>query len=199
MRKALLVSLWFPAAFIFLIINLAILGASSHGKITTPLSASPLGDTNFQLTASAGTAQVLGATVIAGDARSLLLQSFLEQHSSPMAQYADTIVQQADKNGIDFRLATAIAMCESNLGKYLPTHDSYNAWGVSCYTGQDEKCSKFSDWPSAIAWVSEFIKNKFYNNGIVDLKAIGAVWAPPSVNTGYSWTNCVETFKNSIY
>ena len=198
MRKVLLVLFWFPATFILLLVHLAVLSASRGVTGTMPLSATPIGDTNFQLTASAGTSQVLGAQVIAGDARSLLLQLFLERHNSPMAPFADAIVTEADKNGIDYRLITAIAMCESNLGKRMPTRDSYNAWGIAVYTGKLTGAT-FDSWQEAITWVSRYIKEKYYDRGIVDLKDIGAIWAPPSVEKGYSWTNCVEGFRDTIY
>ncbi len=198
MKKALLVVLWFPLALIVLLGNLTVLAASRNWQAPAlPLSATPLPDTGFQLTAAAGTAQVLGAKVIAGDARGLLLQSFLEDYDSPMAPYADYLVQQADTQGIDFRLVVAIAMCESNLGKHMPTSNSYNAWGIAVYTGKTIGAD-FDSWPHAIDWVSRYIKEKYYDRGIIDLKDIGAIWAPPSVEKGYSWTNCVETFQGNI-
>ncbi len=198
MKKALLVVLWFPLAFVLLLVNLTVLSSSRTWVAPDlPLSASPLPDTNFQLTASAGTSQVLGAKVIAADARGLLLHSFLEQHESPMAPYAEYLVEKADEKGIDFRLVVAIAMCESNLGKRMPTSDSYNAWGIAVYTGQITGAN-FDSWPHAIDWVSQYVKEKYYDRGIVDLRDIGAIWAPPSVEKGYSWTNCVETFQGTI-
>ena len=198
MRKALIVFLWFPTAFIFLLVNLSLLASSRPGIATgSRLSASPLADTGFQLTASAGTAQVLGAKVIAADARALLLQLFLERHQSPMAPYTDILVSQADQQGIDFRLVTAIAMCESNAGKRIPPR-SYNAWGIAVYTGQ-QSGARFDSWPQAIEWVSRYIKETYYDKGLIDLKDIGAKWAPRSVQTDYSWTRCVESFQNEIY
>ena len=197
MKKALLVVLFFPFVFILLLVNLTVLSASRSWQPQLPLSATPIGDTSFQLTASAGTAQVLSATVIPGDARGLLLQSFLERHKSPMAPYAQYLVQQADDKGIDFRLVVAIAMCESNLGKRMPRLDEYNFAGIAVYTGQTTGAS-FDSWQHAIRWVTSYIKEKYYDRGIVDLRDIGAIWAPPSVEKGYSWTNCVESFQGSI-
>jgi len=114
-----------------------------------------------------------------------------------MAPYADLIVQKSDEKGIDFRLVVAIAMCESNAGKRMPSRNSYNAWGIAVYTGQLTGAN-FRDWPHAIDWVTTYIKEKYYDRGLIDLKDIGAVWAPPSVKTGYSWSNCVEAFQDSI-
>lgn len=200
LRKALIVVWWFPVTFVLIIINLSLLSMSSLRQpvITdVPLSTSPIVEDNFQITASAGTAQVLGTQVVAGDARSFLLGSFLERHRSPMSPYAGDIVENADRYGIDFRLVTAIAMCESNLGKRMPKKDSYNAWGIAVYTGQTNGAT-FHSWPQAIEWVSRYIKEKYYDRGLTDLREIGEVYAPPSVNNDYSWTNCVSTFQNSI-
>lgn len=197
-RKLLLVSIWFPLTFLFLIGNLAVLAATIQTKHTGPqLSIVPYTTDDFQIAASSGTSQVLGTTIVAADARSLLLESFLRQHGSPMAPYAETIVQKADENGIDFRLVVAIAMCESNLGKHMPSRNSYNAWGISVYSGQQNGAT-FPNWTYAIEWVSKYIKEKYYDRGLIDLKDIGAVWAPPSVEKGYSWTNCVASFQKSI-
>lgn len=196
--KALAVLLWFPFTFILLIVNLTLLQVTvkrTHAPMVSMMS--PLPDSPFGITAAAGSSQVLGAEITAGDARGLLLNQFLRSYDSPMAPYANFIVSQADKNGIDFRLLVAIAMCESNLGKHMPSSDSYNAFGIAVYTGQQTGAT-FKSWPHAIEWVSQYIKENYYDKGIHDLKSIGAIWAPPSVETGYSWTNCVSEFQKSI-
>lgn len=194
-RKALLTVLWFPLAFVLLILNLVLL-RSLYLEQSPVLAANTTAQPK-NLTASAGSAQILGASVIAGDARSLLLASFLEQHGSPMAPYAELLVKEADTNGLDFRMVVAIAMCESNLGKRMPKKDEFNAWGIAVYTGEN-KGKAFDSWPHAITWVSQYIKTKYYDRGITDLKKIGAIWAPPSVEAGYSWTNCVQNFQGNI-
>ncbi len=197
-RKLLLLGIWFPLVFILLIGNLVVLSSTVNAsKTQSPLSNAPQQPSDFQISSSSQSPQVLGTHIIAADARSLLLTSFLRQHNSPMTPYAETIVQKADENGIDFRLVVAIAMCESNVGKRMPSKDSFNAWGISVYTGE-KSGAKFKDWFHAIDWVSSYIKEKYYDRGIVDLKEIGAIYAPPSVANGYSWTNCVESFQKSI-
>lgn len=195
-RKLLLTALWFPLTFILLLVNLALL-RSLYLEQSQLEAADTTQWPSKHITAAAGTAQILGTSVIAGDARALLLQSFLEQHNSPMAPYADLIVREADADGLDFRLVVAIAMCESNLGKRMPKKDEFNAWGIAVYTGANNG-KAFDSWPHAIAWVSKYIKSKYYDRGITDLKDIGAIWAPPSVEKGYSWTNCVQNFQGNI-
>lgn len=196
--KGLLVFLWFPLTLGLLILNLTLLQATAAkaSRVSAYETQTVLAD-GYNITASAGSGQILGASVITGDARSLLLQNFLETHNSPMAPYADLIVTLADRNNIDFRLVVAIAMCESNAGKRMPKKDSFNAWGIAVYTNEASG-KAFRDWPHALEWVSGYIKEKYYDIGLVNLYDIGAKWAPPSVENGYSWTNCVESFMNDI-
>jgi hypothetical protein len=198
-RKSLLLVSWFPLTFILLIINLYLLttlAGSANGH--HPLNASVPQDTSFQLTAAGGgTSQVLSASIVAGDSRVLLIESFLRRHKSPMAPYADAIVSEADRFAIDFRLIPAIAMCESSAGKRMPKKDEFNFAGIAVYTGQNHG-KAFESWPQSIAWVSQYIKEHYYDRGYTDLYDIGAIWAPPSVNTGYSWTNCVKSFQDAI-
>lgn len=199
LRKGLLLLSWFPLSIALLFINFSVLRSYSNAKasIEHPLSANPPVEITFQLAAPGGSAQVLSATVEAGDSRTLLLESFLRQNKSPIAPFAGTIVAEADRFGLDFRLLPAIAMCESNAGKRMPKKDEYNAFGIAVYTGQQHG-KAFSSWPHSISWVSQYVKERYYDRGIKDLREIGAIWAPPSVNTGYSWTNCVESFMEKI-
>jgi hypothetical protein len=206
-RKVLLVLSWFPLSVTVLIIFLYYLNTMSVSVLAKNNDPKPY--YNYDISSSAQyevepgvavageTAQVLSATVTAGDARNLLLSTFLEKHDSPMAPFADDIVKEADLNNIDFKLVPAIAMCESNLGKRMPSSDSHNAWGISVYTGQTSGAT-FKNWPQAISWVSKYVKEKYIDRGVTDLREIGSIWAPPSVHTGYSWTNCVETFLAEI-
>lgn len=195
-RKTLLLVSWFPLTALLLVLNLCLLSSFSQASKSMRLSAQAP-DPTFQLTAAGGTSRVLSATITAGDSRVLLIESFLRRNKSPMAPYADTIVSEADRNNIDFRLVPAIAMCESNAGKRMPKKDEFNAFGIAVYTGQNHG-KAFDSWPHSISWVSQYIKEKYYDRGFTDLYNIGAIWAPPSVNTGYSWTNCVQSFQDAI-
>lgn len=195
-RKFILMVVWFPLTLVLLILNLTLLrslytdGSHVQASESTMLPAK-------HITAAAGSAQILGTSVIAGDAREILLEAFLKKFDSPMAPFAGLIVKEADRTGVDFRLVVAIAMCESNLGKKMPKKDEFNAWGIAVYTGQNQG-KAFDSWPHAIEWVSTYIKTKYYDRGITDLLEIGAIWAPPSVANGNSWANCVEKFQSRI-
>lgn len=197
-RKAILLVAWFPLTAVLIVHNILFL-AKAPGRLLIqadePVFATPIADTHPVAAADKGTGQVLAADIIAGDGRALLLSEFLR--GSPMAPYAEYIVSEADRYGLDYRLVPAIAMCESNLGIRIPTSDSYNAWGIAVYTGQQEG-AKFNSWPAAISWVNDFLYQKFVSRNIIDIREIGAIWAPPSVEKGDSWANCVETFMRSI-
>lgn len=199
-RKSLLVVLWFPLTFILILVNLSLLAASTKIGITVAEQYPSI--SNHRVSVSAGTAQILGANVVAGDARALLLKKFITRYDSPenispMAPYADLIVSASDEQKLDFRLIPAIAMCESSLGKKIPSKNSFNPFGIAVYTGQNFG-KKFTSWEHAISWVTGYIRTNYYDRGITDLKDIGAIWAPPSVDTDYSWSSCVEHFMGTI-
>lgn len=195
-RKMLLVFLWFPSVFVLLLINLSFLAAMSRWeKPNLPLSAVAPSESSY--TATSGTPAVLSASVIAGDARTLLLETFLRTNDSPMTPYANLIVTEADTYGFDFRLLPAIAMCESNLGKRVPLKAGFNPFGIAVYTGTLSGKS-FDSWEHAIAWVSEYLNERFYSQGITSLLDIEKTWAPPAVDNGNSWSNCVQFFMDRI-
>jgi hypothetical protein len=194
-RKSLLLVAWFPLTLFLLVLNLAMLTTYARGNAQQLNASAP--DPSFQLTAAGGTSQVLSATVVAGDSRILLVEEFLRKHKSPMTSFAKDIVAEADRFGIDFRMLPAIAMCESGAGKRMPKKDEYNAFGIAVYTGQLHG-KAFDSWPHAIAWVSQYVRERYYDRGHTNLYDIGAIWAPPSVEKGYSWTNCVQSFQDDI-
>jgi len=198
-KKLVLTAVWFQVSIILIINSLIFLARYSSSKNSQITEVKPLNiffadylNENETIT---HTGQILIANIMAGDARALLLKKFLS--GSPLEPYSEQIVSEADTYGIDYRYVPAIAMCESNLGKRIPSSDSYNAWGISVYTGQ-QSGAKFSNWETAISWVTEYIKTKYYDKGLSTPKKIGAVWAPPSVETGHSWAFCVQSFIDDI-
>ena len=193
--KVLLVIAWFPLTVVLLLVNLALL--SSTVKSSPSGTISSAGILTRRVAAGAGTAQILGTSVVAGDARALLVENYLRGYDSPLTPYAGLIVQEADLNGLDFRLVIAIAMCESNLGKKIPSHDSFNPFGIAVYTGS-QSGKKFASWENAVVWVSNYIKTFYYDRGIRNLQDIGAIWAPPTEANGHAWSGCVSGFQKSI-
>lgn len=143
--------------------------------------------------------QVLGiftTAVAKEDARPEILKSFLHKYDSPLASYADAIVTAADAKSIDYRLIPAIAMCESTLGRNMP-HGSYNAWGYAIYTGQDSGAT-FGSWTQGITVMADYLASQYYIKGLTTPEDIGPIYAPPSVNTGNSWSKCVRRFMDEL-
>jgi hypothetical protein len=193
-KKVLIALCWFPVTIGLLALNLTLLVSLTQKAAIANMQPTP----SLRIsTSSYGTEQVLGASVEAGDARSLLLTKFLHDHNSPFTDFADYILDRADHYGIDYRLLPAIAMCESGTGKHIPSHDSFNAWGVAVYTGETTG-AKFPNWLYAIDWVSRYLKEKFIDQGMKTPMDMGPVWAPPSANNGNSWANCVQYFMDQI-
>lgn len=205
-RKFLLVFAWFPLALsilILLLVNLSltrtkldVVAAESenHDQRSTRFS-----DINrFSIASSGNTAQVLAASVVADDARPLILKNFILGHNpnSVLLEYTNLIVQKADQYGIDYRLPVAIAGCESNLGKHIPSKQSNNFWGIAVYTGQLSG-AVYQTIPQSLDSASALIK-KLLGLARGDMKGLGALWAPPSVETDYSWTTCVESFLEQM-
>lgn len=196
LKKALIALCWFPLTLSLLAVNLSLLVTLTN-KANAKDMVAPRVPPMRIAASSYGTEQVLGASVLAGDARALLLAKFLEEHESPIAEYAEYIVDRAEHYGIDYRLVPAIAMCESNVGKRMPSKDSHNAWGISVETGEISG-AKFPNWLYAIDWVTKYLKEKYFARGITELVDIGAIYAPPSVANGNSWANCVGHFMSEI-
>jgi len=194
-KNLFVVCVWFPATIGLLFVNLMLL-ISLRTK-TDMVQAKSLSSAVPVSASTYKTEQILGASIQAGDARSGLLSDFLYKHNSPMKDLADYIIDRADYYGIDFRMVPSIAMCESGVGKRIPSSDSYNAWGISVATGTTSG-AKFPNWMYAIDWVSRYVKEKYYDRGITELVDIGAIWAPPSVEKGNSWANCVQYFMDDI-
>lgn len=196
-RKVVLVLVWFPATFVLLTINLALLISidKSRGPGAQEAYSYP---TIRRITATSHTAQIIGATIIPGDARALLVAKFLHENNSPLAPYSDTFVNAADANGLDYRLLPAIAKCESDAGNHIPGKSSHNPFGIAVYTGQ-EKGRNFGSWEEAIIWASRYVKERYYDQGITTLKEINRIWSPPTArDESFSWKNCVEEYIGSI-
>ncbi len=137
---------------------------------------------------------ILGEYTTLQSPRVLALRIYLSRHGSPMAKYANVLVEEADKNGQDWRIITAIAGVESAFGTITP-YQSYNAWGWRGGPGGD--FSKFKDWPSAIAYVTrQFTKGYGINP---DPYTIESTYCPPcGRNPQHAWAQGVTRFKNEI-
>jgi len=109
------------------------------------------------------------------DQRTKILEQYLISINSPMAAQAKVFVREADKNDLDWRLVPAIAGLESSFGKRVPK-GSYNPFGWGVFTGKSSGI-EFQDWEDAIATVSQGLKEKYIDDGLTTIEAIGYRYA----------------------
>ena len=126
------------------------------------------------------------------DERVTRLRAFLESYNSPLADEAETFVEEADKNNLDWKLVAAIAGVESTFGKQIPP-GSYNAWGWGIPTGAQSGIG-FADWGQGIATVSDGLAKNYFGRGAKTLYDVGWIYAA----NGNSWGNHVTLFYNQI-
>lgn len=121
------------------------------------------------------------------DYRVIKLRKYLESHNSPLSPYASEIVFWADYYQLDWRLVPAISGVESTFGKRIP-RNSYNAYGWA--NGN----YSFESWSQSVEVVSETLRTKYKDDGLVTLRQISRRYAPPSS----TWTWKVNYFMNDI-
>jgi len=110
--------------------------------------------------------------------------NYLSKRNAPLAKYADVFVEAADYYDIDYRLAAAISVIESNGGKY--TFRPYNAWGWGK--------SGFESWEDGIWTVSKGLA-KYYDLGLTTPRLIASSYCPPSAD---AWASKVSYVMNMI-
>lgn len=131
------------------------------------------------------------AVIVAGDARSRLVDKFLAHYRSTMSGLGSAMVASADKYQLPYGLVPAIAMCEGNLGKRTP-EGSFNTWGYGIY---GDKVLKFKSWQDGIETVSRGLRKNFLDKGLTTPEQIMTKYTPSSNG---SWAECVQQFLNEL-
>lgn len=138
---------------------------------------------------------VLSATgrIVTSDARQTALRQFLLDYNSPMYPYAHVFVEEADKYGLDWRLAAAISGVESAFGT-IPVRAN-NAWGWK--GGADGDFNPFDTWEDGIETVTRRLALGY---GVdMDPFDIEPIYCPPcGENPASLWANGVVKFMNEI-
>lgn len=98
----------------------------------------------------------------AQDERVVALKKYLELYDSPLAPYAGTFVENADKYNLDWRLVASISGLESGFGKQIP-YDSYNAWGWGIY---GTHVLRFNSWDEAITTISKGLRENYLRDKV---------------------------------
>lgn len=124
------------------------------------------------------------------DNRAKVLKAYLERNNSPLAEYSDIFIQEADKNNIDWKLVPAISGVESGFGKAIPVN-SYNGWGFGIYGGH---VLRFNSWNEGIATVSQSLRNDYIDKyGAKNVYEIGSIYAASP-----TWAYRVSGFMDQI-
>jgi len=125
------------------------------------------------------------------DAREEILKQYLSYYNSPLLPYTKKIIEEADKNELDFRLITAIAQKESNLCKIIPP-DTYNCWGWGIHS---KGTLGFSSYEEGIETVSKGIKENYIDKGYRTIEDIMSKYTPLSNG---SWAEGVNQFMSEM-
>jgi hypothetical protein len=135
----------------------------------------------------AGGSATLKKSQVKSDYRIEILRAYLTKHNSPLAEYADELVESADKYNIDWRLVPAISGVESTFGKRIP-YNSFNAYGWA------NGAYNFKSWEDSIEIVSKTLREKYIDKGAPSISKIARRYAPPSS----TWARNVKFFMRKI-
>jgi hypothetical protein len=130
-------------------------------------------------------------TLQPSDARIAALDAFFAQYHSPLEGHAKTIIAEADKNNIDYRLLPAIAMQESTLCKKV-IKNSFNCWGFGIY---GKKVTKFDNYDQAITVITSTLAKKYVQKGFVEPEEIVQKYTPG--DTG-KWSSVVSLVMQKL-
>ena len=119
------------------------------------------------------------------------LDDFFAKYDSPLLGHAQTIVAEADKHNIDYRLLPAIAMQESTLCRRI-IKNSFNCWGFGIYGG---KVTRFANFDEAISTVTSTLARKYVQKGLVNPHDIVKLYTPS--DTG-KWPQVVSLIMQKL-
>ncbi len=128
------------------------------------------------------------------DVRAEKLYQYLQENESPLAQYADFIIDQADRNDIPWTLSVAISGKESSFGKAIKP-GSHNAWGIMAWDSAGNRSIRvFNSWKESITFHASLI-GKYYRADMN--KGIQTRYCP-SFECSNTWVENVTSFSEQI-
>jgi len=128
------------------------------------------------------------------DPRIVAMRKFLDDYHSPMAPYANTFVQEADKYGLDWRFVASISGVESAFGNLIP-YLSNNGWGWR--GGPDGAYSLFTSWNDGIITVTNRLALG-YGTTLTPFDIESTYCPPCGENPAHLWANGVTNFMNEL-
>lgn len=141
-----------------------------------------------------GTGSKSAEFAVPEESRAKKLQDFLVSKSSPLAPYAEYIVEQSDKNDIPWTLSVSISGKESSFGKAIRP-GSNNAWGFMTWSKSGERSIKmFPSWEAGITAHIELLGNHYKK----DMNAGIQKRYCPSFECSETWVSDVTKFSEEI-
>ena len=194
MRSLTWLSLFFIGAPALLFYSVSTLVSSTLPPISaSPVSPEVLGS-NITIFSNSVQPPSLTNLLLTGDARTLIIASYLSRHRSVLEPYAAQIVAVSDKYLLDYRLLVAIAQQESNLCKKIPV-GSHNCWGFGIY---GDNVIRFTSYPEALETVAKTLKNKYVNYGLDTPEKIMVKYTPPSLEKDGAWAKGINQFLSEL-
>ncbi len=130
------------------------------------------------------------------DPRVIAMNKFLRDYHSPMSNSANTLVQEADKHGLDWRLVASISGVESAFGNITPA-GSNNAWGWRGINGNEAGWSMFGSWNEAITHITQRLAQG-YGTTLTPFEIEPTYCPPCGANPAHAWANGVTRFMNQL-
>lgn len=187
MRKVLLVTSFFAGTYGFVaIIILFIISVVYSIKVHSLTHHS-----NVIYAAIPNSDYVIDASIEEGDGRVDSVRNFLNKYHSELADYAEIIVNTADRYKVDYKLLPAIAMQESTGCKAIP-YGSHNCWGFGIY---GTTVTKFDSYADAIETVTKAMGEHYVKKGLDTPNSIMPIYTPPSKG---SWSRGVTFFTSQM-
>lgn len=120
------------------------------------------------------------------DMRVHALRNVLEKYDSPLAPFAKSYVDTADKYGMEWELLPAIAGLESSFGKHqlAGSYNSYGWGGGRLY---------FDSVDDGIETVLSALKNKYMARGATTVETIAPIYSESA-----TWAPRVRRFMSEI-
>lgn len=179
-----------------IVTSYVVFGRGNQGYTLDPLiytSSTPM-DEQISLITWQRKYQAFSSNEQSVDSRVMAVELLLAQHNSPMLSYAQLFVDEADKNGSDWRLAVSISGVETGFGRIIP-EGSHNAWGWK--GGGGGKFSMWSSWSESIP----YIVNRLAEGYGQDVKPhdMESVYCPECGATGlHKWANGVVSYMSTL-
>ena len=130
------------------------------------------------------------------DPRVIAMEKFLLAYNSPMYPYAKTFIEEADKNGLDWRLVASISGVESAFGNLIPKNTN-NAWGWRGVNPNDSGWSQFKTWEEGIATVTGGLAQG-YGADLTPFEIEPSYCPPCGENPAHTWANGVTRYLKEL-